>query len=366
MTWKIYPAKALIERYSHDWDQLHLDAYDSHPLYDMRFIGPALNCFSEDDDRVRLAVEIESDRPKAMALVEHRGLGRWQLFLPSQIPLGPLMLRPDASAEDCAAYLNDLLATLPGYAWTISLLKQDPAYCISLNATGGTQGEWLCYGTTVSIALTGTFSEYWQSRSKNLRAKMRKLLGKLEQEGGFFTEVRECTDMARAIAEHGRLESAGWKGRRGTAIEKDNVQGVFYREVLEEFAVSGEGRVFQLRLNGRVIASQLAIQQNGVLVLLKTAHDESYATYSPGRTLDYLMLQHLFEEGELRMVEYYTNASTEDMRWSTSQRDIYHFNYFRSPLLRSAAKAARRVRHVAPGWASCVALNDNLTPFGLS
>ncbi|HEX9812415.1 MAG TPA: GNAT family N-acetyltransferase [Burkholderiales bacterium] len=366
MTWNIYPARALLERYAGVWDRLQRDDYDSHPLFDMRFIGPALSCFGADDDRVRLAVETESGRPKAMALVEHRGLGRWQLFLPSQIPLGPLMLRTDATAEECGVYLDGLLAALPGYAWTISLLKQDPAYCIPLNVSGGAQGEWLCYGTTVSIAVKGTFSEYWESRSKNLRAKMRRLLGRLDQEGGSFVEIRERSDMASAIEEHGRLESAGWKGQRGTAIEKDNVQGVFYREVLERFAARGEGRVFQLRLNGRVIASQLAVQQKGVLVLLKTAHDESYAPYSPGRTLDYLMLRHLFDERELRAIEFYTKASTEDMRWSTSQRDIYHFNYFRSPLLRSAAKAARRVRHAAPGWAMCIAVNDNLTPFGIS
>src|SRR5204862_5121764 len=139
---------------------------------------------------------------------------------------------------------------------------------------------------------------------------------RMEREGGRLVEIGDAASMAQAVAEHGRLESAGWKGQTGTAIHADNVQGRFYREALERFATTDAARVYQLHLGGRVIASQLAIQQNRMMVLLKTAHDESFAAYSPGRLLDYLMLERLFEQRSVSVVEFYTKASSEDARWS--------------------------------------------------
>lgn len=365
MSWIIQPGAALLERHADAWQQMQRRYYGCHPLFDIRFVGPALRYFGEVEDGVRLAVKIESGEPVMMGLVEDRGLGRWQLFLPSQIPLGPLLLRTDISGEDCAVSLDDLLAALPRYAWTIGLPKLDPAYCAPLNSCAELQGERRSYATTVNIAIEGSFEIYWQSRSKNLRAKMRRLAGRFEEQGGHLHEVRETSRMGEAVAEHGRLESAGWKGLKGTAIHKDNIQGLFYRDLLERFAAAGGARVFQLQLGGRVIASQIAVQENGILVLLKTAHDESFAAYSPGRLLDYLMLQRLFTEQELRVVEYYTSASAEDARWSTAQREIYHFNYFRSRLFKGAAVAARKVRHVVPNWSVVPPLHDCMTTIGI-
>lgn len=364
MSWIIQPAQTLLERYADAWQTLQREHYRSHPLFDLRFIGPALRYFGDTGRRVRLALQSEAGKPVAMALLEDRGFGRWQLFLPSQIPLGPLLLQADHGVDQATARLNSLLAVLPGYAWTISLLKQDPAYSAPLSGDM-LQGERMFYATTVSIALEGSFESYWQARSKNLRSKMRRLLARLEEEGGRLEETRDQVIMAQAVADHGRLESAGWKGQKGTAIHKDNVQGLFYREVLELFAKTGGARVYQLWLGGRVIASQIAIHQNGVMVLLKTAHDEAFSAYSPGRLLDYLMLQRLFSASELHSVEFYTNASTEDLRWSTAQRDIYHFNYFRSRLFKKAAVAARGMRHVVPNWAVLPPLDDYLQTTGL-
>jgi len=35
---------------------------------------------------------------------------------------------------------------------------------------------------------------------------------------------------------YGILESAGWKGKSGTSIHPENIQGAFYDEVLQSFA----------------------------------------------------------------------------------------------------------------------------------
>jgi hypothetical protein len=61
-----------------------------------------------------------------------------------------------------------------------------------------------------------------------------------------------------------------------------------------------------------------------MMVLLKTVHREAFARHSPGRLLDYIMFRHLFSESRLKRVEYYTNASPEDMRWATFSRPIVH------------------------------------------
>ncbi len=64
--------------------------------------------------------------------------------------------------------------------------------------------------------------------------------------------------MAAAVEEYGRLETAGWKSGGGTAIAPDNIQGRFYRAMLERFAARGAARVFRYRLGDKTVAVDTA------------------------------------------------------------------------------------------------------------
>lgn len=295
-----------------------------------------------------LGVEKEPDgKIVSVVLLENRAKGVWQLFLPSQAQVAPAIFGNKQSTADYRRSLNQLLESLPGYAWLLGLVNQDPDYSGLVDHCNICQAERREHATTINVSVQGSFDDYWGSLSKKLTSDIGRRFRRLEKEGvpHRLVEWRDYNDMAEAVAVHGEIESAGWKGAKGTAIRRDNVQGFFYTEVLQNFARTGGARVYQLYFGDKIVASQITVIQNGMMVLLKTAHDESMSVYSPGRLVDYIMMERLFAGNEVRKIEFYTNASKEDARWSTGSRNIYHVNYFRSCLFKTLAHAARKFRN---------------------
>ena len=93
------------------------------------------------------------------------------------------------------------------------------------------------------------------------RKNTRKQRNKLEAEGlGTTLECITTADgVAAALADYGRLESAGWKADMGTAIHPDNDQGRFYRLMFEGFCAQGRGRIYRYRFGEQVVAMDLCI-----------------------------------------------------------------------------------------------------------
>src|SRR5262249_46294269 len=142
--------------------------------------------------------------------------------------------------------------------------------------------ETVAYMDTARLVIKGTFAEYWKQRSRNLahnlsRQRRRLVERHLPLE---FRVEREAGAVARGIDEYGRLEAGGWKADEGTAVTGANTQGHFYRGMLEEFCERKEGVMYQLLLDGQVIAVDLCLERNGTLMILKTAYDERTATTS--------------------------------------------------------------------------------------
>jgi hypothetical protein len=346
MTWSIYPGGQLLTSYSDIWSEVNREYSHSHPLLDPKFIIPLYKHFGS--EHVMLGVEKEpGGKIVSMALLEKRGKGVWQLFLPSQAQVAPAIFGNKKSATDYCRSLDELMGSLPGYVWLLGLVNQDPDYSGLVDHCNLRNFERLEHATTINISVQGSFDDYWQSRGKKLRSEIGRKFRNLEREGVShrLVEWRDYNDMAEAVAVHGSIESAGWKGQKGTAIRRDNVQGFFYTELLQNFARTGGARVYQLYFGDKIVASQITVIQNGMMVLLKTAHDESMSAYAPGRLIDYKIMEQLFAGTEISKIEFYTNASREDSKWTTGSRDICHINYFRSYLFKRLAQAARKFRN---------------------
>ncbi len=345
MTWSIHPASQLQTTYSDLWSVLNREYSDAHPLLDPKFVIPLYKHFGS--ERVLLGIEQAIDgKTTGALLIESRGKGVWQIFLPSQAQIAPAVFGRRHSVEEFCHSLENLMASLPGFVWLVELVNQDPDYSAPVKDFNIRRAEWRAHATTINIIPQGSFEEYWKSRSRKMTSDIERTFRRLEKEGisARLIEQREHADMAAAVAVHGDLEAAGWKGKNGTAIQRDNVQGHFYTEVMQNYSDSRGACAYQLYFGDRVAASQLTIVQNGMLVLLKTAHDESLSIYSPGRLIDYLMLQRLFADSEIRRIEFYTNASRDDSRWTTGSRHIGHVNFFRSAILKRLVQIARKIR----------------------
>jgi hypothetical protein len=93
------------------------------------------------------------------------------------------------------------------------------------------------------------------------------------------------------------VEARSWKRAAGTAIACDPAKEGFFRRYLGNACTRGEGRVAFMRIDGRVVAMQLAVEWRGRYWLYKIGYDEAYARCSPGTLLMLHALRDAAERG---------------------------------------------------------------------
>jgi hypothetical protein len=156
--------------------------------------------------------------------------------------------------------------------------------------------------------------------------------------------LRQPAEVAEGIREYGRLESSGWKGKNGTAVAEDNAQGRFYREMFEYFCARNEAAIYQYRLNGKVVASDLCLLRKGMMVVLKTAYDEGFEEFSPAQQMRRRIVQQSYAEQQVKVVEFYGPVEDWHLRWSDQIRTMCRLICFRHSWVEKAKFAVQLVR----------------------
>jgi hypothetical protein len=312
-------------------------------LLEPDFVIPLLSHFGRGDELI--AIFGTNGRITAMGILAYRGRGVWDSFQPAQAPLGLWMCRKEVPLS---SLLPGLCQRLPGLAIAIGAAHQDPD--IYSRPEDSPSLLTLDYIRTCRIPFKGAFNDYWETCSKNLRRNVRRQFNKLNRLGvtSRFEELNNAADIGRAIEEYGRLESSGWKSEHGTAVHPDNVQGKFYRTVLERFCAKDRGAVYQYRFDGAVVAMDLCIKGRGMLVNLKSAYDESVSSFSPAVLLLHEYLKKLFDCASIDCIEFYGPDMPWYRQWNAESRMMFHANYYRWPWLRTivnhpAMSAIRRM-----------------------
>jgi CelD/BcsL family acetyltransferase involved in cellulose biosynthesis len=364
MGWEVHTAKTAFAQFAEAWDQLNASLYDGHPLFDSRFMGPLLDHFGTGDERLCIH---RTDAGISGALILCRGrIGGWSSFHPSQLQATPILLAD-------ATILETLFAALPGAPWTIELYAIDPRYAPDFSRLTLPQIV-TAHAYTIGIQPAEQFTDYWNSRSRNLTKNVRRYFRRTQEEAppGPLSSFCDTVDMGACVARYGALETTGWKGKAGTAIAAENKQGAFYREVLGRFAFTGHATVYELHLGGRLASSRLTISSDRMLVILKTAYDESMARFAPGRLLLYRLIEEQFALPGRKTIEFYTNATSDQQEWATFGCTLHNIQLFRRPLnaaifavSRACRQRLRGIRGEMPvedspttGVASCRSIDD--------
>jgi hypothetical protein len=81
------------------------------------------------------------------------------------------------------------------------------------------------------------------------------------------------------------VEAANWKGSEGSAIANDMLRGPFYRHYVAAASAAGILRVCFLRVGGKAVAMQFALESARGFWLLKIGYREEFARCSPGMLL---------------------------------------------------------------------------------
>ena len=323
-------------RHRENWARLNEQLMGGHSMLDARFVDALIRHLG--GNHVLLATAQRGPDVVAMLLLDPRprGLGVWRSFQPSQAQIGLWLMPPGLE-------LARLFASLPGYAIELDLLCNDPRFGDLLEHQSK-PARALPHALTISVRLRGHFDDYWAQRPRNLIKNMRRYTRRLQAEGS-PTRLVICTspqELPGAVERYAALESRGWKGRLGTAVTASNAQGSFYAEVMCEFGKTAEALVYELWLGEELIASRLVLRHGAIAMILKTAYNEAFERLAPGRILLMRVLEDLFQRMPEGEVEFYTDASPDQLAWSTSQRWINHISLYRHRGIPTIFSALRR------------------------
>ena len=336
MKWTFLPAARFAEIAPH-WDGL-LALGPAAPMLAADFIAPLLHEFGSGKELIALCRD--GRELLAGGLLVHQGRASWATFQPAQAPLGCWLQRPGC---DTQALLASLLPALPGIALLAGLTQCDPFLLPRPGDSSHTSAS--DYIDTARIAVDGNAGDWWEGRGKNLRSNLKKQRNRLAAAGtATRLEIwRAPQQVAQGLADYGRLESIGWKGRAGTAVAADNHQGSFYRSMLEAFCARGQGSIYRYFFDDQLVAMDLCIEHGPCIVILKTAYDENVPKhYSPALLMREEACRRIFEEGRFGRIEFYGKVMEWHTRWTDDVRTLYHLNHYRWPLLRRLHAALRQ------------------------
>lgn len=115
---------------------------------------------------------------------------------------------------------------------------------------------------------------------REMRRQTRKLTADLGP-----LEIVDRADDPTAVDDFLALESAGWKGRLGTALASAG-HGPFFRELCAGFAAEGRMYLPEARSGGHRLAMSCNFRAGDGMFTFKLAFDEDYRRYAPGVRLE--------------------------------------------------------------------------------
>ncbi|MGI9024508.1 MAG: GNAT family N-acetyltransferase [Burkholderiaceae bacterium] len=360
--WKVLPASAF-GAIASQWDALN-DAGFRSPVLHSDFVSPLLTHFGDGREHIAL-LEGRGDGTVGLrraVIVSRTNAFVHDSFQPSQAPIG-LWLQDDGSRGLPATdEMRALAASLGATTAIVGINQLDPEHVARRDDEGQTTSDYIA---TARVTIVGSFDDYWAARGKNLRSNMKKQHNKLDAEGVElrFDCLTDSASVAAAIVDYGRLESAGWKASSGTAVAADNAQGRFYREVFERFSARGAGRIYRCFYGDRLAAMDLCIQHAGVMVILKTAFDETIRGTSPAFLMRHDYLPAIFANHSLDRVEFYGRVMDWHTKWTDEVRTLYHATTYRWPFVaRLDAKRRARAQRAREATPPVTSIPETTTP----
>jgi len=171
------------------------------------------------------------------------------------------------------------------------------------------------------LALDDDWKEPERTLNAGRRSDFRRALRRAQRFGEPTFELRLPLphELPALLEQAWLVEGAGWKGQRGTALRCDQRRGAFFRRYAAAAAARGLLRLAFMRIDGRPIAMQLAVESDDRLWLLKIGYDEHYAACSPGQQLMLYVAGAAARRG-LKSVEFLGDPEPWTRFWTAAMR----------------------------------------------
>ena len=256
--------------------------------------------------------------------------------------------------------LTALVLTLAARRMTVAFV--DPcgpmaAACKEAAVAGGRPSLIRVVQRSPFLPIDGSFERFERERfSSRHRALLKRRRRQLMDAGALSVEVSTGEDdLERRLDDGFEVEALSWKGQAGTAIVSRPDTRRFYTDVAQWAAARGELRLAFLRVDGRPVAFDLALESAGAHYLLKTGYDPAYKRLGPGAVLQAEMVARAFARG-LDVYEFLGHEARWKLDWTDQSHERATLHLFsRGPIgrlewatyahaLPAARKVAARVR----------------------
>lgn len=172
------------------------------------------------------------------------------------------------------------------------------------------------------LTIDSDWELYEACRSPKLLRELRRRRRRLAEHGRFSFECVDGSERLDELLDEGfRVESAGWKGARNSAIISKDKTNRFYRSIARWAAKHGWLRLAFLRLDGRPFAFDFCFEHGGAHYLLKTGFDPAFGQFAPGKILRHQMLERAFSLG-LRSYEFLGGDESWKLEWTDTMREL--------------------------------------------
>jgi len=185
---------------------------------------------------------------------------------------------------------------------------------------------------SVYIPLPSSFEALQGALGGKFRGNLRRRRKLLEENGKISLEhFRGGPDLQARLEECFAIEQSGWKGRRGEPANLDRRIHGFYSALARRASREGSFSLFRLMLDGRPIAFQYGLTQNGIYSLLMTSYDESLRDCGPGHFLVEEVVKTCIESGQ-REFDFLGCDLEWKRAWSSTSRQHTWLFIFRDSL----------------------------------
>jgi CelD/BcsL family acetyltransferase involved in cellulose biosynthesis len=158
-----------------------------------------------------------------------------------------------------------------------------------------------------------TWEAYLAGRPGALRQTVRRKLRRAERDGKISFACATTTDaVASAIDAYEHVYRRSWKPAEPFAD--------FNAALMQASAALGVLRLGVLRHDGQPVAAQYWIVENGCAAVLKLAHDDAYASLSPGTVLTAMMIRRLFECDRVDALDFGRGDDPYKQLWAEHRR----------------------------------------------
>ena len=292
----------------------------SMPSHDYAWLRSCAEIFAADETLACVAVG--GSQPSAVAPLIKRGrlfprlecLGVNELYEPTDFPHDDL--------ESLEAVVREV--TKLGYPLLLKRVLADSPILPALRSAIGSRGMVMAQPVSGYpwLPLDSTWVDPESKLSPSRRSAVRRSRRHAEGMGIVTFEVHAPThlELETLLEEAYRVEASGWKGRGHSALLADRSRRIFFNRYAETIRHKSSLRLCFMRIDGRAVAMQFAVECRNRLWLLKIGYDEEFSKCSPGNLLMTETVRYAAQHG-LDSIEFLGTVEPWTQIWTQSVRE---------------------------------------------